>query len=251
MRYYTINDNSILIADNEIALTHYYDDVFSLPEDYEDGKYIIGEKEEEIDVLTYETVEEEITVFDENGEPITEKTTVKNPVMIEIEEEISIFDENGNKNGTTTVKKQVQATHKENRTVKILVLNPNFEAEKLLKLKEQKNAENQRKLDIARNSHIFFVNLQGKNCEFDTKDKTQNDLNSASLAIGLGLPWAWTTNNRITLNLTAEDIQTITVAYMTAVNADIEKWTEYDEAIEQVETIEQIKSVVIDYDENT
>ena len=45
MRYYTIQNNGILIADNEQALTRFYDNVLPLPDDYEDGKYIIVNNE--------------------------------------------------------------------------------------------------------------------------------------------------------------------------------------------------------------
>ena len=41
MRYYTIQNNGILIADTEEALTRFYDNVLPLPEDYEKGKYIV------------------------------------------------------------------------------------------------------------------------------------------------------------------------------------------------------------------
>lgn len=41
MRYYTIQNNSILIAENEQALTRFYDNVLPLPEDYEEDKYIV------------------------------------------------------------------------------------------------------------------------------------------------------------------------------------------------------------------
>ena len=41
MKYYTVQNNSILIADNYNALTRYYNDVQELPSDYEKGKYII------------------------------------------------------------------------------------------------------------------------------------------------------------------------------------------------------------------
>ena len=44
MKYYTIQDNNVLIADKESALTKYYDNVFELPADYEPLKYIIGEE---------------------------------------------------------------------------------------------------------------------------------------------------------------------------------------------------------------
>lgn len=41
MKYYTIQNNSILTADNKQALTRFYDNVFLLPDDYIKGKYII------------------------------------------------------------------------------------------------------------------------------------------------------------------------------------------------------------------
>lgn len=45
MKYYTIQNNSILIAENEQALTRFYDNVLSLPNDYEEGKYIAEQGE--------------------------------------------------------------------------------------------------------------------------------------------------------------------------------------------------------------
>lgn len=39
--YYTIQDNAILTAYNAEALSRYYENVFLLPEDYEEGKYIV------------------------------------------------------------------------------------------------------------------------------------------------------------------------------------------------------------------
>ena len=121
------------------------------------------------------------------------------------------------------------------------------EDEALVELKKQKQQENQKALDVARTSHTFVVTLQNQECEFDTKDKTQSDLNSAAIASGMGQPWLWTTNNRITLSLTAEDIQVVSAAYMQAVNADIAKWTAFEEQIEQAETIVAVKNIVIEY----
>lgn len=115
-------------------------------------------------------------------------------------------------------------------------------------LREKKHEENQKKLDIARTSHLFIVTLQGKECEFDTKDKTQSDLNSAAISASIGQPWLWTTNNRITLSLTSEDILIVSVAYAQAVNADIAKWTEYEALIEQSETIEELNNIEIIYE---
>ena len=39
--YYTIQNGSILKAETAQALTRYYDNVYQLPVDYEDGKYIV------------------------------------------------------------------------------------------------------------------------------------------------------------------------------------------------------------------
>lgn len=41
MKYYTIQNNSILIADNFTALSKYYSNVQELPTDYERNKYIV------------------------------------------------------------------------------------------------------------------------------------------------------------------------------------------------------------------
>jgi hypothetical protein len=41
MKYYTIQGDSILIADSQETLTRFYDGVKILPDDYEEGKYII------------------------------------------------------------------------------------------------------------------------------------------------------------------------------------------------------------------
>ena len=43
--FYTIQNNDILIAETEQALTRFYDNVLPLPIDYEQGKYIIVDGE--------------------------------------------------------------------------------------------------------------------------------------------------------------------------------------------------------------
>ncbi len=45
MRYYTIQNNGLLIAENRQALERFYDNVLELPEDYEQGKYIVVDGE--------------------------------------------------------------------------------------------------------------------------------------------------------------------------------------------------------------
>ena len=117
----------------------------------------------------------------------------------------------------------------------------------LLEEKNKKYEENQKALDKARTSHVFTVTLQNHECELDTTDKTQADLNSAAISASIGQPWLWTTNNRITLSLTAEDIQIVSLAYMQSVNADIAKWTEFEEQIEQATSLEELNSIVLEY----
>lgn len=43
--YYTIQNNGLLIADTEQALTRFYDNVLPLPNDYVEGKYIVVDGE--------------------------------------------------------------------------------------------------------------------------------------------------------------------------------------------------------------
>lgn len=45
MKFYTINDNKILIAENKDILERFYQDVKLLPEDYQEGKYYVKDNE--------------------------------------------------------------------------------------------------------------------------------------------------------------------------------------------------------------
>ena len=45
MRYYIIQNNSLLMADTKQTLERFYDNVSELPEDYEEGKYIVVDDE--------------------------------------------------------------------------------------------------------------------------------------------------------------------------------------------------------------
>ena len=49
MKFYTIQNNQILIADTEEALTRFYDTALPLPEDYKPGRYIVVDNELVID----------------------------------------------------------------------------------------------------------------------------------------------------------------------------------------------------------
>ena len=43
--FYTIQNGSLLTAQNQEALTSFYDNVLPLPDDYEEGKYIVQDNE--------------------------------------------------------------------------------------------------------------------------------------------------------------------------------------------------------------
>lgn len=75
MRYYTIPNGNLLIADSFNALARYYSDVLPLPEDYEEGKYIIVEHKEEIEVPDFDP---------ETGETIGTHTEVKVAYTLEL-----------------------------------------------------------------------------------------------------------------------------------------------------------------------
>lgn len=61
MKYYVIEKGTLLIADNAQALSKFYSNVKPLPDDYVEGKYIVVEKQEEIEITDYDP---------ETGEPI-------------------------------------------------------------------------------------------------------------------------------------------------------------------------------------
>lgn len=119
---YVIYKNTIMQAySSEMLLPYvqYSQEVQELPEDYIEGKYIIGEKDIEIDVPDY----------DEDG----------NPIIIEYEETETVIDysDEGEPIGQheiTSIAHKPQ-THKETVTIKTLVLNTNYEQEQAEKEK--------------------------------------------------------------------------------------------------------------------
>ena len=76
MKYYTIQNNNILISDKEESLSRFYENIYPLPEDYEEGKYCIEENEEEIDIPDYD---EEVNLTGSHKETIITKILVLNP----------------------------------------------------------------------------------------------------------------------------------------------------------------------------
>ena len=209
----------------------------------------------------YET--QTITYTDIDGKEVTEEIQVKTtPIMTT--GTIVTIDENGNEVETIG---QVQQTHEETKTKQVeeLViadfgyyictsdnitdgtLNENYEEEKLASLKTKKELDNDKALAEARCSHTFSVVVQGALCMFDTKPQTQEDLNSAAISTSFGTPWMWTTNNRVTIALTQQDVILIAAKYNQVVNPDIDKWTQYAESIHNAKTIEELNEITLDY----
>ena len=106
--------NDSIPEDWEEVYIDQYEDYAELADGYNDGKYILGEKEIEIEVPDFEIVDIEVEIHDVD------------------EEGNYIYDEDGNPvthRETRPVQQQVDI-HTETITVKTLVLNPNYEEEK-------------------------------------------------------------------------------------------------------------------------
>ena len=129
-----------------------------------------------------------------------------------------------------------------------LVKDPDYEAKQLQKAKEAKYEENNSKADIARYNQEFTVVVQGKECTFDTTEKTQTDLNTATnycLATGETYD-GWVTNNGVELSLSLEDISLIAQEFKEKANVYI-KWNEYKTAIDNASTVKEVDRIKINY----
>lgn len=76
MKYYTIQNESLLIAENEQALTRFYDNVLPLPSDYEPNKYIVVNNE-----LVLNPEWEEIQLNDAKSAKIKENDTARDNAL--------------------------------------------------------------------------------------------------------------------------------------------------------------------------
>lgn len=232
MRYYTIYNDGLLIANNQEALKRYYDTpIFELPEDYEEGKYIIGEAEEEIEVSDY----------DEEG----------NPIIIEYEDtEVVIdYDEDGNPVGSheITVIKHKQQTHTETVTVKKLIPNPNWDEEQLAEAKRAKYEEALIKAyDYQQNGTV-----EHKNCIFEMFDSNRKNLSDTEEALKLqGIDeTTWLDKDDNLITLTVDDIQYIRLNLILAEIQKlwIVKYPAYKTAIAEATTVDEVNAIVIDY----
>lgn len=206
MKFYTIQNDEILIADSVTALTKFYlpKDIFELPADYEKGKYIIGEKEISVEVPDY--------------------------------------DENGN----------IIGYHTEVEVIKVLVLNPEWSQIQFKKLKKQKTEENETEVyQVLPKVFKIKVGQEQTECHFIYNKDTQDDLNSAAIGFLSGEieQKQWTDEQGITVQLSAEDVQTIFMTFRSVVDAIWEKWGSYKQAINSAKTLAELQEISIDYSE--
>ena len=122
------------------------------------------------------------------------------------------------------------------------------EEEKFEIAKANKYAENDRKASESRYGKEFEVEVQGKDCIFDTSDQTQRDLLTAFAVCSTGKTYdGWVTNNGVVLDLTLEDIALISQIFKA--ESDVYgQWNTYKQAIDKAKTIKDLERIVIEYD---
>lgn len=129
-----------------------------------------------------------------------------------------------------------------------IIVNPNYDADKLESAKTDKYSENDMKASEARYNQEFTLTIQGQECVFDTKATTQADLLTAFAVCSSGATYDdWVTNNGIQLDLTLEDVALISTTFKEKSNVYL-KWNEYKTAIDEAETIADIERIIINYD---
>lgn len=128
-----------------------------------------------------------------------------------------------------------------------VVINPNYEAEKLAELKREKSAENDQKASEARYGKEFILTVQEQECVFDTTQTTQTDLLTAFAVCSTGETYnGWVTNNGVELDLTLADVTLISQTFKA--ESDVyHQWNEYKTAIDEAETIEEVENITIIY----
>lgn len=122
------------------------------------------------------------------------------------------------------------------------------DSEKFEIAKANKYAENDRKASESRYGKEFEVEVQGKDCIFDTSAQTQRDLLTAFAVCSTGETYdGWITNNGVMLDLTLEDVALISQTFKA--ESDVYgKWNTYKQAIDKAKTIKDLERIVIEYD---
>lgn len=121
-------------------------------------------------------------------------------------------------------------------------------ARELAEAKAEKYTENNEKANIKRYNQEFTVTLQDKVCVFDTNEKTQTDLLTAFAVCSSGETYdGWVCNNGVEIDLTLEDLMIVQVQFKTLSNV-YPKWNEYKTLIDNAQTVEQVKAIIINYE---
>jgi hypothetical protein len=128
-----------------------------------------------------------------------------------------------------------------------VVLNPNYDAEQLEKAKEIKCEEALQKAnDYQQNGSVEY-----KNCVFEMSDSNRKNLSDTEEALKLmgETETTWLDKDDNYVVLTIEDIQYIRLNLILAAIQQlwIVKYPYYKQLIEEAETIEEVKAIVIDY----
>lgn len=205
-----------------------YDDYILTPD-----KYIVGEKEIEIEVPEY----------DEQG----------NPVMIDYEatEVVIDYDEEDNPTGSheITVIKQKQKTHIETITVPYPVIDPDYEEKSLTKAKAKKYEEAKTKAYVYLESGEALYEFE-PNKHIEATDGNIGKFTAYALGFMAGstAPVVWSTKEDETVTLDVEQVTNI-LQGLGAVQAQVwtVKFTDYVTEIQKATTVEEVENIEIDY----
>ena len=114
--------------------------------------------------------------------------------------------------------------------------------------KEKLHEENAEKVKEARYSKTFTVMINDQECVFDTSEETQRDLQTAALVTASGVTYPnWVTNNNITIELTAEDVQTVFQQFFSIVSPLYTIFKNYELVIDKAKTVKALNKIVIKY----
>ena len=128
------------------------------------------------------------------------------------------------------------------------IINPDYENEHLEEVRALKLKEAETKCSEKRYNQTFTVELQEQECEFDTTEQTQSDLQTAAIVTSSGSTYDnWVTNNGVVLNLTTEDVQAVFVQFFSLVSPLYTKQLEYVQEINACTTAEEVDAIIINY----
>lgn len=130
----------------------------------------------------------------------------------------------------------------------LVVLNPDYEAEQVLRLKEQLNVENTAKAkEAVENGYVSY-----RGAEFETNTQTVGDLTATERMMEkYGIEsYDWLSRDDKTVTLTLVDFGVL-ASLIAGYKAHIwsEEYLSFKQQIEEATTLEELEAIVIDYDE--